>query len=67
MKEKMIRMEIKKLNDVIDLKILKGLSYRRESLRHMFLLSRLSDMHRLPKFNSNWFKRFANNIAMFLL
>ena len=63
----MIREELRKLNDVIDIKILKGLSYRREALRHRFLLSRLSDMHRLPKFNSTWLKRAMNVMATFVL
>ncbi len=65
--EKTIRQELHKINDIIDLKILKGLPYKRESLRHRFLLSRLSDMHRLPKFNSNWMKRAINIMATFVL
>ena len=65
--EKTIREELHKLNDIIDIKILKGLSYKRESLRHRFLLSRLSDMHRLAKFNSNWLKRAMNVMATFVL
>lgn len=65
--EKTIREEIHQINDIIDVKILKGLSYKREALRHRFLLSRLSDMHRLPKFNSSWFKRSVNVLATFVL
>ncbi len=64
--EKKIREELKKLNDIIDIKILKGMSYKREALRHRFLLSRLSDMHRLPRFNSTWFKRSVNVLATFV-
>lgn len=65
--EKTIREELHKLNDIIDIKILKGMSYKREALRHRFLLSRLSDMHRLKKFNSNWLQRAINVMATFIL
>ena len=65
--EKNIQAELKKLNDIIDIKIIKGVSYKREALRHRFLLYRLSDLHRLPKFHSNWFARSVNVVATFLL
>lgn len=65
--EKNIKGELKKINDIIDLKILKGMPYRREALRHRFLLNRLSDLHRLSKFHSNWFARSVNVVATFLL
>jgi hypothetical protein len=65
--EKKIQAELKKINGVIDTKILKGISYRREALRHRFLLNRLSDLHRLSKFHSNWFQRSVNVVATFLL
>jgi len=65
--EKKIQAEIKKINRVIDTKILKGLPYRREALRHRFLLNRLVDLHRVSKFHSNWFQRSVNVIATFLL
>ncbi len=65
--EKRIQAELKKINDVIDVKIIKGMSYKREALRHRFLLYRLVDLHRLPQFHSNWFARSVNTIATFLL
>jgi hypothetical protein len=65
--EKKIQDELRKINGVIDTKILKGLPYRREALRHRFLLNRLSDLHRLSKFHSNWFQRSVNVVATFLL
>lgn len=65
--EKKIQAELRKINDVIDLKIVKGVSYRREALRHRFLLNRLSDLHRLSRFHSNWFERTVNVVATFLL
>ena len=64
--EKNIKSELKKINDIIDLKIIKGVSYKRESLRHRFLLYRLVDLHRLPKFQSNWLQRSVNIMASFL-
>ena len=65
--EKNIKNELKKLNGVIDTKILKGISYRREALRHRFLLNRLSDLHRLSRFHSNWLQRAVNVVATFVL
>ncbi|MBU6370457.1 MAG: hypothetical protein KGH93_02195 [Patescibacteria group bacterium] len=65
--EKTIRDELKKLNDAIDVKVIRGLSYRREALRHRFLLSRLSDLHRPAKFAAGWLERSLSNIAMMLL
>ena len=65
--EKSIQAELKKVNDVIDIKIIRGISYKRDALRHRFLLNRLSDLHRLPKFQSNWLQRSVNVMATFLL
>ncbi len=65
--EKTIREELQQINNVIDVKILKGLSYKREALRHRFLLSRLSDLHRLPRFSSNWFERSMSVLATLVL
>jgi len=65
--EKNIKSELKRINDVIDLKIIRGIPYRREALRHRFLLYRLVDLHRLSKFHSNWFQRSVNVVATFLL
>jgi hypothetical protein len=65
--EKRVKEELREVNDVIDMKIIRGLSYKREALRHRFLLNRLTDLHRLPKFHSNWFKRSMNVVATFLL
>ena len=65
--ESKIRGELKRINEIIDLKIVQGESYRREALRHRFLLNRLSDLHRLSRFHSNWFQRATNVVATFLL
>ncbi len=65
--EKRIKSELAKINDIIDVKIVEGVSYRREALRHRFLLNRLSDLHRLSRFQSNWLQRTVNVVATFLL
>lgn len=65
--EKKIQAELKRINEVIDIKIVKGESYRREALRHRFLLNRLVDLHRVARFHSNWFQRTVNVVATFLL
>jgi len=65
--EKRIRQEIKVLNDIIDAKILNNESYKIDALRHRILLARLSDLHRLSKFNSNWLKRTVNILATFII
>jgi len=65
--EKNIQAELKRINDVIDIKIIKGVSYKREALRHRFLLNRLVDLHHVPKFHSNWLQRSVNVVATFLL
>jgi hypothetical protein len=43
---KVIRKELESLNDKIDEKILKGMSYVREARRHKFLLSQLYGLRR---------------------
>lgn len=40
--ERVIRREIQNLNETIDWKIVKGLSYKSEASRHKFLLQRLA-------------------------
>jgi hypothetical protein len=65
--EKNIKAELKQVNDVIDVKIIRGLPYRREALRHRFLLYRLGDLHRMSRFHSNWLQRSVNVVATFLL
>lgn len=41
-----IKKEIDKLNDKIDMKIIKGLSYREESRRHKFLVRQHAVLYR---------------------
>jgi len=65
--EKTIREELTKLNDMIDMKILRGLPYRREALRHRFLLARLHDMHRVPRLYVSRMGRFLRTVRSFML
>lgn len=51
---KSIRAEIERINQEIDLRIIKGVSYRREALRHKFLMAQLA---RLVPRRSSWFGR----------
>ncbi|MEK7609496.1 MAG: hypothetical protein AAB470_00030 [Patescibacteria group bacterium] len=59
---KTIRMEISQLNQEIDLRIIKGLSYRREALRHKLLKAQLA---RLAP-SSNWFSRSLSFVSTFM-
>lgn len=54
--EKILRDELEVLNDVIDHKIIKGLSYTREAKRHKFILSSLASIRR-NKIKSHWMVR----------
>ncbi len=60
-----IHAEIDRLNEVIDLKIIKGQSYVREARRHKFLLSHLTQAIR--KDRTNWFQKTAHMMTSFLL
>jgi len=58
-----IRNEIGRLNHEIDLRIIKGLSYREQSRRHKFLISQLGRLHRA---NSSWFSRSFGFVSTFV-
>ena len=53
--ERTLRKELEFLNDIIDQRIIRGLSYAREAKRHKFILSNLSQIRRLER--SGWFTR----------
>jgi hypothetical protein len=55
--EKVLRKELEILNDVIDQKIIKGLSYSREAKRHKFILNNLANIRRAQT-SSSWIKSF---------
>ena len=61
---KSLRSEIKKINYVIDEKIIHGLPYSREARRHKFLISQ---MNRLNPPSSSWFFRSMSFVTMFML
>ena len=54
--EKALREELDVLNDVIDRKIIRGLSYAREARRHRFILSSISEIRRAQN-SSGWFAK----------
>jgi hypothetical protein len=61
--KKAIERELRKLNEEIDSKIVKGLSYMKESKRHKALLRQLNSFKR----HTNLFQRSFNLITTFLL
>lgn len=44
--ERTLRKELYALNEIIDRKILRGLSYSKEAKQHKFVLTRLSNLRR---------------------
>ncbi len=53
--ERMLRRELGTLNDIIDAKIIRGLSYAREARRHRFLQSSLYRLRQSDR--SGWLAR----------
>lgn len=64
--EKALRQEIEVLNDVIDQKIIKGLSYVREARRHKSLLSSIASLRRVSRAQSGWFSKSFGLVSTFL-
>lgn len=61
--KRIIREEIEKLNQEIDLRIIKGVSYRHEALRHKFLSAQLA---RLSPRRSLWFMKSLKFASAFM-
>lgn len=61
--EKALRRELGVLNEVIDQKIVKGLSYAKEARRHKFILNSLSDIRRAQT-GSGWFSRSFSTFSI---
>lgn len=61
--EKVLRRELEVLNDVIDHKIIRGLSYAKEARRHKFILNNLSDIRRAQT-GSGWFGRSFSTFSI---
>ena len=55
--EKALRKELEVVNDIIDQRIIKGLSYAREARRHKFILSRIQEIKREARSGTNWLAR----------
>ncbi len=60
-----VQREIKRLNNTIDLKIIKGLPYKAEARRHRFLMSQFNNFERQPRYNI--FNKFFGLITSVLL
>lgn len=61
--ERALKNELEVLNDVIDQKIIKGLSYAKEARRHKFILNNLSDIRRAQT-GSGWFGRSLSTFSI---
>ena len=65
--EKVLRKELGVLNDIIDEKIVRGLSYVREARRHKFLVSRIAEIHRASRSRgSAWLEKSLSFVSLFL-
>ena len=62
---KTIQIELEKLNQEIDLKIIKGHSYKREALRHKFLRKELREL--TSKESYGFFQKTVQMAGVFLL
>ena len=60
-----IKREIKKLNNDIDMKIIKGLPYRAEARRHKFLISQFYTFEKISQ--ESFFRRTLHVLASFVL
>ncbi len=59
-----IRIELERLNQVIDLKIIKGTSYKREATRHKFLSRQLMNLTQRER--SGWINSAMNYVSTFM-
>ena len=62
-----IHTELEKINEQIDLKIIQGLEYRKESKRHKFLVSHLTQAIRGAERGTTWTYKLSHMMASFLL
>jgi hypothetical protein len=60
--EKLLKSELGALNDVIDQKIIRGLSYTREARRHKFITARIIS---LKKQTRSWFGKMVLSPAYY--
>ncbi|HEY4494676.1 MAG TPA: hypothetical protein VJC02_01075 [Candidatus Paceibacterota bacterium] len=71
---KRIQKEIEKINEEIDIRIIKGLSYKALSKRHKFLSEELSSLKKeyavsqsVYKVSKSFFGRVAQYVSVFLM
>ncbi|MES2623003.1 MAG: hypothetical protein V4576_01185 [Patescibacteria group bacterium] len=62
-----IHAELEKINEQIDLKIIQGQDYKKESKRHKFLISHLTQAIRGEEFRPSWTYKISHIMASFLL
>lgn len=62
-----IHTELEKINEQIDLKIIQGLEYTKESKRHKFLVSHLTQAIRGRVHRESWSHKLSHVMASFLL
>ncbi|MBX4189283.1 hypothetical protein KW785_01650 [Candidatus Parcubacteria bacterium] len=55
--ESLLKEELGSVNDLIDRKIIKGLSYAREARRHKFITARLRQLHKQT--HPSWLSRLG--------
>lgn len=60
---KILRAELERVNQEIDMRIIRGVSYAREARRHKFLLSQL---RRLAPRQFTWFGRSMSFVSAFM-
>ncbi|MES2471130.1 MAG: hypothetical protein V4526_02785 [Patescibacteria group bacterium] len=63
---KELRKELNKLNAEIDMRIIRGKSYKRESQRHKFIVSQLKALQRQPEVSMGWLSRMGQMVSMFM-
>ena len=61
---RIIKKELARINEMIDIKIIKGLSYRTEARRHRFLMSQLAHVEQSARVL--WFEKPIRFVSTFL-
>ncbi len=61
--ESLLKEELVSINDVIDRKIIKGLSYSKEARRHKFITARIEQLHKGTR--STWFSKLGLRSPLF--
>ena len=62
---KELKMELKKINADIDMKIIRGLSYRKEARRHKFIMAQISSLRDFET-SIDWFGRMGKLVTTFM-